>query len=203
MDPNLDTTFEVDQANHTVVPVHLSASPPHTIVRSERRQTYRLSLVLQCAVSGWCVPHHDGLSLLFQIIHFVMASGCVLIEPSTAAFRHTTDSSSSSILDNFFYLATLNWTKPFATVSTLVEAGVGTLWTASAHDGNGKINTLLVFPRRLHCGYAFLSAVTMTPRHQRRSQSHPQSGGIGQSTHIAMFRVDGHDDCLIVMPLWL
>ena len=67
-----------------------------------------------------------------------MASAYVLIEPSTAAFRQTTDSSSSPILHTFFFLATSHWTKSFATESTLVEAEVGTLWTASAHDGNGK-----------------------------------------------------------------
>ena len=51
------------------------------------------------------------------------ASGDVLIEPSNVAFRHTTDSSSSSSLHTFFYLATSHWTKPFATESTVSKQG--------------------------------------------------------------------------------
>ena len=77
---------------------------------------------------------------------------------------------------------------PFTTDSTSVEAVVGLLWTASAHDGNGKSTHPLVFPRRRHFGSAFLIAVTTTPRHQPRSQSHQQSEGIGQSTHCYVLR---------------
>ena len=46
-----------------------------------------------------------------------------------------------------------------------------------------QIYAPLVSSRRWHFGYAFLIAVTTTPRHHSLLHSHSQSEDIGQSTH--------------------
>ena len=118
-------------------PVLLSTSPTHHCSRFAAEE---VPLIFGCAMCcGWLICTSSRRSLPSLPDHTrLYGLGLRLIEPSTAAFRHTTDSSSASILHTFFYLATSHWTKPFTTVSTLVEAGVGTLWSACAHDGNGK-----------------------------------------------------------------
>ena len=86
--------------------------------------------------------------------------------------------------------STVNWTRPFTKESALVEAVVGTLWTTSAHDSNGKSTHSLSSQDTGTLSCAFLNAVTKIPRHQPRSQSHKQSENIGQRIHCCVLHVD-------------
>ena len=118
------------------------------------------------------------------------ASSYVLIEPSPIALRHIVDSPSSFILPTFSCLAAIYWTFLFTTVSTMVEAVVGTLWTAYAHKSREK-STRFLYSQDAG------TLATRSPRHLPRSQAHMQSDGIVQNTHCKLLAWL-HNTCWLV-----
>ena len=112
----------------------------------------------------------DGLSLNTMLSDQTSqwASRKFFIAPNPIDSHHTTDTPSASILHTLCLLGDVNL------VITLVEAVVGTLWTAIVYDCNGNSAQSLIFLRCRHIGYAFQSAVTTTQRHRPRSEGHWQ-----------------------------
>ena len=107
-----------------------------------------------------------------RCIHVSLTPGYVLIEPSTAAFRHTKG------LIELLHLAYLLLPCDVTLDKTVRHRiHIGRSRGRNAVDckctrRQRQINTHLVFPRHPHFGHTFLSAVTTTPRHQPRSPSH-------------------------------